>query len=254
MTSKNVTFPTVTFSHSLEMESRRILHLSASLAIRWYQNHDFLILPTLPTKVPTATVVFPDLSYTTIPRFWSRVARLKLKTPIVAPAPLLSATHNLLAPHYHARLYYSHVSRLRSAWESVDSNFWSQLFTFFPTYQPKIKHVNIYLTLYGPYTTFNLARGDETTLTIFARFDCTIEKIMWTICTCLFRPVMQDKLKMTWREIESAIDWLLHESSLSLGHSLPEPTIKNLRSPQIAKYRQASTTYLSHLGLNQVSA
>ncbi len=65
---------------------------------------------------------------------------------------------------------------------------------------------------------------------------------------------MSSELKMTWREIESAIDWLMHESSLSLGYSLREPTIKNQRSSQIAKYRQDSTAYLTRLGLNQVSA
>lgn len=108
-------------------------------------------------------------------------------------------------------------------------------------YQPKIAKVNIYLSLYGPYTTFNLAHSDQSELTIYVRYDCTIDKVLWSILTCLFRPHMQDELHHSWSEIEATVDWLMRESSLNCGLPLSQPTIKNLRSSQIARSREVSS-------------
>ena len=248
-----IIYPTVTFSHSLEMEARRLLHVAGSLSRRWYQNHGFLVLPTVPLKVPTATVVFPNFPYTTIPEFWARVSRLKLTTPIVTSPKLLAETTNLLRPIYDSKFYGRSAARLAAEFKRIEAKFWSNLFTLFPIYKTKISKVNIYLTLYGPYTTFNLARDDQSELTIYVRYDCTLDKVLWSMLTCLFRPRMQDELHHTWSEIEATVDWLMRESALNCGLPLSQPTIKNLRSVQIAPLRMKSDRYLKALGLDQVS-
>jgi hypothetical protein len=248
------TYPITVFSHSIEMESRRLLFVAASLNRRWYQNHGFLVLPTVPAKVPTATVVFPDLPYATIPNFWSRVSRLKLETPIAAPPKLIAEMASLLSGVYNPKVYSRYTDRLAAEFKKIESKFWSNLFILFPVYQSKISKVNIYLTLYGPYTTFNLARDEQSEITIYVRYDCSIDKLLWSILTCLFRPKMQDELRHSWSEIEATVDWLIRESSLNCGLPLSQPTIKNIRSTQIAPFKQQSSAYLATLGLNQISA
>ncbi len=63
---------------------------------------------------------------------------------------------------------------------------------------------------------------------------------------------MEDELKYSWDEIEAVIDHLLSATSLSSGLPHPHPTLKNLRSDQLAHYRLASTQYLEKLGINTV--
>lgn len=240
----------INFTHSLELESRRLLHIAGSLTKHWFQKHSFLVLPQVLPKVPTSQVIFPDLPYSSIPRFWQQVNRLTLATPQPAPDNLLSSTQKLLTPHYTPQLYNRHLIKLEKQWKSIEKQFWHNLFTLFPTYSNRINSLTIVSSQYGPYTTFNLARTDNSDVTIYVRQDSTLDRLLWSILTVLFRPKMQDELHYTWEEIEALVDWLMHESSLALGLKLTHPTIKNLRAEQIAHYRQQSDTYLASLGFS----
>lgn len=253
MTSeKKLKLPVTTFSHSVELEARRILHTAGSLARGWHQKHNFLIVPQQLPKAPTSQVIFPNLAYDSIPNFWDQVSKLPLATPMIAPKALLEATVNLIAPHYNTSQYDKHLESLKGSWNKVESNFWSNLHTLFPSYNNYISKVNIHSTQYGPHTTFSLADKQHSEITIFVRQDSSIDRLLWTLLTCLFRPKMMTEMKISWEEMEATVDWLMAESSLNCGYKPTHPTIKNLRAEQLAKYRRESDDYLNHLGLSGV--
>ncbi len=253
MTSKNWTYPTVTFSHSLEMEARRILYLTASLTHNWYQKHDFIILPALNPRVPTSQVIIPNLPYNSIPRYWQKVAKLKLTTPIDAPPELIQSVVTLLRDRYNTSSHDKYLVKLKDNWNNISTTFWNNLFTLFPQYIRCIRHIDIYSTQYGPSTTFSLASSTGSQITIFVRHDAGVDKILWTILASLFRAKMENAMKYTWEEIEATIDWLMSESGLNCDVKHDHPMMKNLRSVQLAKYQTDSQKYLSSLGFDHVS-
>lgn len=137
---------------------------------------------------------------------------------------------------------------LNTAWLAIEKEFWSNLFTLFPNYRNMIARVNIYSTQFGPYTTFSLAKHGKNDITIFIRQDSRLDRLLWTLLTCIFRSRMQDDMKMSWEEIEATVDWLMSESALNCGLTFTHPTIKNLRADQIAHYRKMSEKYIAKLG------
>lgn len=252
MTSKNWEMPTATFTHSPELEARRILFVAGSLARGWYQKHNFLILPELAPRAPSSQVVLPNLDYSTTPRFWESVAKLKLVTPQLAPAPLLAATKSLCKPLYKPSLYTSHLSELEKSYNQVKDNFWNNLFTLFPNYTSRVKDITVISSQYGSSSSFNLAKNPNSSITIYLRSDAKIDKLLWSILASLFRSKMQDEQKYSWEEIEAVIDWLMSESILATKLPHPHPTLTNLRANQLSQYRQSSETYLSNLGISGV--
>ena len=244
--------PTITFTHSPELEGRRLLFVAGSLARGWYQKHDFLVLPTLEPHAPSSQIIFPDLPYSSIPNFWSSVSKLKLITPQPAPTHLLAATQSLLSPKYAPALYQSHLSKLEYIYSKIKNSFWNNFFTLYPKYSSRVKEINIISTCYGPVSSFNLVGVDQSLITIYLRQDASVDKLLWSILASILRPKMQDELKYSWDEVEAVIDHLLSETSLSSGLPHPHPTLKNLRSDQLAKYRLTSTQYLEKLGINTV--
>lgn len=252
MTSKNWTQPTVNFTHSPELEARRILFVAGSLSRGWYQKHNFLVLPKLESRSPSSQVILPDLPYSSIPRFWESVTKLKLITPQLAPTRLLSATESLCKPFYKSKLYVSHLSDLEKSYNQVKDNFWNNLFTLFPSYSSRLKDITIISSQYGSSSSFNLARDQGSSITIYLRSDTKIDKLLWSILSALFRPKMQDKHKYSWDEVEAVIDWLMSESSLACSISHPHPTLTNLRANQLSQYRQSSEKYLTSLGISGV--
>lgn len=251
MTSKNWPYPPITFTHSLEMEARRVIYLTASLAQNsFYYNKGFLILPHSLPKVETAQCIIPDLDFVSIPHYWSQVAKLKLTTPIDAPKPLIDSVSHLLAKHYDKQKYTKHISSLTKSFEPIQEQFWNNLFTLFPRYKDQINSLTIYSTQYGPFSTFNLANQNNGDLIIYLRQDSSVDRLLWTILACLFRQHMENNLNFRWEEIESVVDWLMSESAIACGITLTHPTIKNLRANQIAKYRETSESYLAKLGFS----
>ncbi len=250
MTSQK--YPTISFDHSPEMEARRLLHVAGTLSRNWFQKHAFLVLPRALPKVPTSQVVFPPLAYETIPDFWNRVSTLKLTTPMEAPAGLLAQLTTLVVAAYEPKAYDTHIQNLERYWNKIKNIFWYNLFTQFPTYRNRLAHIQVYSTAYGPYTTFGLAENPHSHVTIYVRQDSGIERLLWTILMCLFRPKMQYDLHYTWEEIEAVVDWLMSESTLAAGLKLTHPTIKTLRAEQIAPYRQESENYLASLGITHM--
>lgn len=248
MTSKNWIIPTISFPNSLEMEARRILFITASLTHNWYQKHDFLILKELSVRVPTSQVIVPDLAYNSISKYWSRVAKLKLATPIDSPTLLLYEVMDLLNSKYNQTQYDKHSTTIKNNFSSIQNKFWNNLFTLFPKYQNNIKNIHVFSTKYGPSSTFSLADKPDSTITIYLRQDSGIDQLLWTILASLFRGTMESKLKLTWEEIETTIDWIMSESNLSCGLPIRSPVIKNIRSDQMAEYRRRSQAHLTTLG------
>lgn len=240
--------PVTTITHSPEMEARRLLYLAARLPDGTLQNRGFLVLPQAMNKIPTGQIVFPNLPYDTISGFWARASKLKLQTPIRAPKELLQETMDLIKPVYRTVAYEKHVRTLENKWKSVEKTFWNNLYTLFPGYKNRISRVNIFSTQFGPYTTFSLAKRNRSEITIFIRQDSELDRLLWTILTCIFRPHMQYEMKMNWEEIEAAVDWLMSESALNCGLKPVHPTMKNIRADQVAVYRQESEKYLAKLG------
>ena len=252
MTSKNWAIPTINFTHSPELEARRILFVAGSLARGWYQKHNFLILPELAPRAPSSQVILPNLPYDAIPRFWESVAKLKLVTPQLAPAPLLAAIESLCESLYKPSLYTRHLSELEKSYNQVKDNFWNTLFTLFPSYSSRVKDITIISSQYGSSSSFNLATADNSKITIYLRSDAKIDKLLWSILAALFRTKMQDEQKYSWEEVEAVIDWLMSESSLAASIPHPHPTLTNLRANQLSNYRQLSEKYLASLGISGV--
>lgn len=249
MTSSNYFIPKTEFTHSLDLESRRLLFLAAKLPTNVLQNRGFLVLPKLPPVPLKSCIIFPDLAYSGIPNFWTRCARLKLSTPIQAPNKLISETSNIVRHEYQVTRYNRAQNRLLVEWQGLEKLFWHNLFTLFPEQVGRVKRVNIYLTQYGSLTSFSLISQNVDTIHIYARLDCQLYKLIWTILASLFRDSMETELKYTWYEIEAVIDWLTHKSSLNPAKTSAIPTVTSLRSTQLAYYQQKSREYLRSLNL-----
>ena len=230
------------------MEARRILYLAAKLPTQTYQERGFLILPKLETNLNKNIVIFPNLKYNTIPDFWHQTSKLKLSTPIHAPQNLIDQTINIVRPIYRENIYLSAQKRLLNQWQAIEHQFWSNLFTLFPTYSNLTKQVSIYLTQSGSTTSFELLHKNVDTIHIQARLDTSIDQILWSILTTLFRPKMQNDLHYSWQKSQTTIDWLLKESILNCGIKLTKTVVTQLHNPQIARWRQISLKYQKSLG------
>lgn len=245
MTSQ--THPTITISHSLEMEARRILFLACKLPRQIYQNRGFYILPNLPRGNAENIVVFPDLDYSSIPQFWEKTSKLKPWTPIEAPAHLVEQTITLIKPTCNTSKLNHAQTQLQSRLNSHSRQFWNTLFHTFPQYKNRLDTVNISLTQFGPVSTFRLATKDNDLIDIFLRADHSINKVFEAILTCILRPKLE-KLNFSWQEIESVVDFLLIESSLGINKDPLRGTIPSLRKTQNSVWQKQSLEFQAKLG------
>lgn len=240
--------PTTTFAHSLLLETRRVLYLAAKIPSSIYQSRGFLILPSRPDKAPNNIVVFPDLPFHQVRNFWERTHKLKITTPINAPESLITETSEIVRHAFKNGKYEKAQKSLLGSWNQIESKFWHNLFTLFPAYSTKVDSVNIYITQYGPISSFNVLRGSDKTIHIYLRLDATIDNLVWAILVNIFRGKMQDELKFTWSETEAVIDWLIQESSLNPNITKTKAVMTSLRKSQLASLTQKSREYLTKLG------
>lgn len=234
---------------SPETEAKRLLHAASQIANHFYQIKGFLVLPEIPTKAPKSQIViFPDLPYQTIHRFWDRAKAIDVSNlPLNVPEKLLKQTTALLNPTNPK------YQTLKNNWTKAELQFLSHLQNLIPEAKA-VKKIILHPTTIGTICSFSLfdPKKDDT-IHAYIRTDTNIYKIAEAILSALTRPQI-NAFNGTWSESEILVDWLLSHSTLATTlkkhtSAAYTPTISSTRNKQQNGFYQQSNAYLKKLGI-----
>lgn len=241
---------TTTWEFSPQTEAQRLIHSAHQIVIGFYKANGFLVLPpSFPQD--SQTISFPDLPYTTIPRFWDRCKKINIgtKLPLSIPDELINPVVALLEKNPFPKPDFSVIQNTWSADEKAVLNIISDLS---PSQKNWIKNIHIYPTAYGSITSFNCLEkpGD---VHIWLRADASVSNIVEGLLSCLIYMNVVKKLDFTWSESEAVTDWLLAYSPLAPLLKRLDPnyekvfTLKSTRNKQRATLMHQSQEYLKHI-------
>lgn len=231
-------------------ESGRLLFTAHKLVTGQYQYYSWLTLPSLPLHPPTNLIVFPNLPYTEIPKFWLRTSRqVKQVTPAIAPIKLVNDLAHLLEQTWDSQTYDTMITKLRTSWEDIASEFWTDLSLIIPRSQD-IHYLHIYPTLYGTSKSFSLLSRNQHIINIYLRLDQTTTALIDGIVSSIIRGDLQSKCHFTWTETESAKDAILLSTSLKKYCADHISTLHATRTLQKGQFTDLSQAYLTQLCIN----
>lgn len=238
-------------SPTKESEAGRLLFTAYKIATHQYQNHSFLLLPTLAHNPPVQTVYFPNLPYSQIHDFWKRVRNtVKPVTPVVAPQTLVQELSLILPEPVTSEDYRDPNSRLISSCDS----FLNDCHLVIPELIVNLHTIKVILTRYGTTKSFSLISPKNHTLNLYLRNDQPIDTLLEGIISGVTRYFLQQHFHYSWQETEVAKDTLLTttilKSHLPKYHSLLMQT-RITPNPELVKQ---STQYLNSLGFGSDSS
>lgn len=241
-----------TWEFSLETETLRVLHTARQISTGFYRVNNFLLVPfgqkvTLPNQV-----TFPDLPYTTIPRFWEKVRKVDdTKLPISAPVGVISETRALLEK---TDIKAPDMTNVQSSWQGIEKKFLSEVYRIIPSKRDWVTGITIYPTLSG--TTCSFSRTTKPgQIFIYLRYDQGVTSIAEAIITSLTRDDVYTSLHGLWSESELLTDWLVTNSSLAdiikpYATESFNPTLASIRTTQTAKAFRQSEDFYQRLGVH----
>lgn len=244
---------TTAWEYSITTEAQRILHAARQMAIGFYRINNFYVLPFGHPLADTATVLFPDLPYHQIPRFWEKVKKINAdQFPIPADNNLMSAITNLLTPIWQENINFK---TLQNTWKKAHDEILRTIYSLIPNKKGAITGITIYPTQFGTTCSVSWPKKFPGEIKMYLRQDQDIYAICEMILTALTRQEIYDKLDGLWSESEILVDWLLTYSSLAdvlkkcEPHASFAPTMKLTREKQKAKLFAESEKFYRKLGL-----
>lgn len=241
------------WDYSLESEAKRLIHCAHQMAVGFYRVNNFLVLPYPKTKNNLFTVSFPDLTYTTIKRFWDKAKKTDVhRFPIKVHKKYLQEVTKLLEDsHSFTEPSYFHI---KVAWAKAEKEVLCEIVNLLPNTKGKIKDIIIHPTKFGTTVSFNRSKDNLTTVEMYIREDANIYEITEALLTHLTRPTVYDKYDGLWAESEIIVDFLIGETNLAkvlkkYSKALYLPTSKIIRAQQNAKLLAQSDMFYKKLGL-----
>lgn len=243
-----------TWEYSFDTETLRILHTAHQIAVGFYRANNFLVFPPeRKIKIDSQIVLFPDLTYTSIPRFWDNVKKIDIKsTPIKVGSELFEATKVLIS---ESVLPEPKFIRVENLWEKHSQEILEEIFVIIPDKKHVIKHIKIFPTSYGTSASFSYAPTQKGEMFIYLRQDQGIYAITEAILTTLTRKEVYEELSGGWSESELLVDWLTSKTIITNILKKYEPitdfvpTLKATRVMQNAKLLKESDEYYKELGI-----
>lgn len=244
--------PETKWEYSLETEARRVLHSAHQITVGFYELNNFLVLPFGSYAKADNIVLFPNINFQTIPRFWDRVKTINISHfPIQAPVNLLQEVEELLKS---ANLPKPSFKAAESLWGKFEKQIIESIYNVLSNEFGKIKKITVYPTVLGTKVSFNLPSQFPAEVFIYLREDQGILAITEGLLTSITRQDVFSKLEGLWQESELLVDWLTNFSSISdtLRKIEPKkvlmPTIKSIRVKQEKKLERLSSDFLKNLG------
>lgn len=247
------------WSWSYETEALRIAYACANLANGFYQKQGFVVLPT-PTTSPTpgTTIYLPNMSYTTIKRFWETVTRIdftqphKLQNLIAKPLinPLISRLKLLDNPTISTH-------PIQKVWDHNQEKITRELLHYLNLPARSILSITIHPSQYGSVASYEPAESYPADLIIYLRQDQGIRTLVNVIVQALLTRQLERTHSATWKQIKFLSDWIVSDSPLSklLAKLDPLPYqsgVKLLSNMSAAKkIINESHSFLSKIGAPQ---
>ncbi len=240
-----------TWEHTCQTEAKRLLHTAHQIAVYFYQINGFLVLPQSPKQLPLNSVIFPELAYTDIPRFFDKARKIDVGTPIEAEPGLVGSLATLIEKYEIQKGKNDGFTGLQKAWSTKSEEILSTIAYIIPDYSRLLSTLTIHPTNYGTRQSFNVLDKTHRDLKIYVRVDATIGTITEAIISALTRKFVTKSLSGTWAESEIIPDWLLTQSRISklVGNGFV-PTLNSTRNTELSRHKSASDNYLNKLGFS----
>ena len=238
------------WEYSTLTDADRLVQIAHQIAIGFYKTNGFVVLPFLTGT--SNTVVFPDLSYNSVSRFWEQSKKVNVvNIPLVVNQKFLGDVANLVQ---NSRIRAPDYEKTKEVWTKAESDIIDEIYQILPVKKNIIKRITIYPTSIGTNCSFNFI-NPQGEIYIYLRDDQGIHTITEAIVTSLTRSDIYDKLSGLWSESELVTDFLITQTSLSTILKKYEnsnqylPTIKSTRGKEQAKLLQESDNFYQKLGI-----
>jgi hypothetical protein len=236
----------------LDTETERILHTAHQVSVGFYKLNNFIVLPKSSKALGTNLVIFPDLNYKSISRFWSKTTKIDIYTdPFTIDPKLRSDFKNLLANYKPETPNYLHT---KTIWEKAEKEILTTIYDLLPSKKNLLKEIKIYPTKTGTNCSFSLT-ASEGHMYIYLRDDQGIHAIIEAIITSLTRNDIYQKLGGVWQESEIITDFLVTQTKLAKVLQKYEskekyiPTIKGTRVKDVGNLQKLSDEYYKKLNV-----
>jgi hypothetical protein len=241
-----------TWEYSVDTETERILHTAHQIIVGFYKTNNFVVLPKKVSASAANLVIFPDLNYQSILKFWKMASKIDIYTTPFTINPILRLKFKeLLSKTNSIKPEYEKVMKL---WSKAENEVLNEISRILPDKKSLIKKVTIYPTTTGTSCSFSLnQKGGE--MIIYLRDDQGIHAITEAIITSLTREDIYDKLDGIWQESEIITDFLVTQTSIAKvlqkyeKESYYTPTLKGTRHKDSGNLNKLSEEYYKKLNI-----
>jgi len=242
-----------TWEYSVKTEAERLIHCAHQIVVGFYKTNNFLVLPHTPNNSDSQVVIFPDLNYQKISRFWEKVTKVNIDNlPMVIDLNIIEQVSNLILENNIKKPEFGKVKML---WEKVETEVIGEIYKVIPSKKDIIKKIVIYPTVFGTSSSFNVFK-DNDEIIIYLREDQGIYAIVESIISSLICLDVVNNLDGVWQEIEMVTDYLVTQTSITkvlvkyeeIGGYLP--TLKGVRGKEQVKLMQESDEFYKKLGIS----
>jgi len=240
------------WEYSSRSEAERLLHSAHQIIVGFYKTNNFIVLPYNPHALNINVVIFPELAYAKVPRFWKEARQTNVSNlPIICSQETVKEIENLLNI---SKISEPNFVKTQKQWQKAEKEVIKEIYKVLPNKKNVIKKLTIYPTAFGTSTSFNWIDGNGE-LIMYLREDQGIHAISEAIITSLTRRDIYEKLEGLWAESEIITDYLVTETSIAKvlqKYEKPEnyiPTLKGVRVKQQAKLLAESDEFYKKLGI-----
>ena len=240
------------WEYSSRSEAERLLHSAHQIIVGFYKTNNFIVLPYNPHALNINVVIFPELAYAKVPRFWKEARQTNVSNlPIICSQETVKEIENLLNI---SKISEPNFVKTQKQWQKAEKEVINEIYKVLPNKKNVIKKLTIYPTAFGTSTSFNWIDGNGE-LIMYLREDQGIHAISEAIITSLTRRDIYEKLEGLWAESEIITDYLVTETSIAKvlqKYEKPEnyiPTLKGVRVKQQAKLLAESDEFYKKLGI-----
>lgn len=245
---KNITI----WEYSVDTEVERILHSAHQIIVGFYKTNNFIVLHKRISESVSNLVIFPNLKYNSIPKFWKMASKIDVITPHFTIDPILRTRFKeLLANECPPKPEYENTKKL---WSEAENEFLEEIYRILPDKKKIIKKITIYPTTTGTSCSFSLNK-DGGEIIIYLRDDQGIHAITEAIITSLTREDIYNKLNGIWQESEIITDFLVTQTSISKilqkyeKENYYTPTLKGTRHKDSGNLNKLSDEYYKKLNI-----
>lgn len=236
---------------SVRNEALRLIHLAHQIAVGFYGENGFIVLPSGTPRPSKNAVLFPDVGLERIPGFWERARRATIsRWPVSRDEDLIGAIVRCLQVGVPAGQ--PDLTVLQDGWKKHSAKIIRQCEIVTGVKITPYK-LFIYPSNYGTPVSFNTEFGRERAIQLFFRNDGD----MFTLVEGVLSAVLKERLivlyNASWRERELVVDYLVHSSAAGAllrkisPESEADPTTELIQKREYTGLKRKSEAFLKKL-------